>query len=249
MKIQSYSGRIILGVFLLFGIGACAEIEHIYKPSDEVLTLAQAMSKEKATGIIEKYINDDPMQRLKLVALREPGRGVYAGVDDTTRIEVGEEYLSFLNTIYQEEEISHTAHMAHYAAKLEKMSEQGVVDKEDIGYFLNKEQEAISGKKVYGKGKKEFTTIGYGDISAIWVNHYCDNNKSIYLNQSVSGRVPTPPHTSFLVCVSEDQFDNILSALIVLLPHAILKEEKNFEEWLKSQAAATQDNNAVTTPE
>ena len=232
VRSRSYLGSIILSVFLLFSMGGCcAEHQYGYRPTDEVVTLARSMCTGDAIGIVENHINADPAQRLKLLSLREPGRGVYAGVDHLTRIHAGEKGFTFSNTFYQGEEISNEDHMKYFVADLKEMLMQGEVDTKDIKFSVRNEREEISGKKVYKKTRKNPITIGYGEISAIWVNQYCETkNRSIFLSKSICGKKPASPHTFFLICVPEDQFDNLYSALIFLLPHAVLKGEKSFEE-------------------
>ncbi len=231
VRSRSYLGSMILSVFVLLSMGGCCENQYSYRPTDEVITLSRSMCTEDAICIVEKHINADPIHRLKLLSLREPGKGVYAGVDHLTRIHADEKSFTFLNTFYQEEEISHEDHMKYYVSDLKEMLMQGEVDTKEIKFFVKNEQEGISEKKAYKKTRKNPITIDYGEISVLWVNRYCKTkNRSIFLSKSICGKKPASPRTFFLICVPEDQFDDLLSALIFLLPHAVLKEEKSFEE-------------------
>jgi hypothetical protein len=110
---------------------------------------------------------------------------------------------------------------------LKKMLKEGLIAKENSTRLISSEQKPIRGKKVYKKNRKKPATIDYNEITTIWVNNYCDpNSKSILLTKSICGDATTPPYTFFLICVPEDQFDNMLAAFVYLLPHAVVKEKK-----------------------
>lgn len=223
-------GSIILGLFFLISLGGCAEQYYWYQPTPEVLTLVQSTKKTEAMNIVTNYINNDPVKHLKLLALREPELGIYSGVDDFTRIRAEEKSITFFNTFSKLKEVPSDVHMSAYAEDLKKMVEQGLIKKENSTALLNSQKKAIRGKKVYKKFRNHPITIDYDEFSTIWINHYCETtSSSLLLTKSRWGNSSVPPHTFSLICVSDDKFEEMLSALIVLLPHAFVKEEKTFE--------------------
>lgn len=198
--------------------------------SENISKMSKAMPRDEAASNVERCINDDIVNRLKMVSLRQPGLGAWGGADDLTRLKIGDDGFTFHNIYFLGPEISRDEYLGKLNDTLQSGVKSGLFSEQEKSSILQEEEKSIGRNKIFAKERTDPVLIHYSEILSVAsgfnpaVKRTCGINKPLTIRNAAGNWGGPPPYTFFTICVPSDQFDSILASLVALMPHVILEK-------------------------